>query len=326
MGTGIKICFFNHYHNGDCIATKQFVAELMEKLPATYSYAHSNHPKIIGDLCLTHTPIPPGVWPPTTEETTKFIERGDTFFINTWIGCYIPTFDSDNLNYVVERIITETDVQHEINWSSYYRAWSHIYSKINARYSLDLKLNPLVNHYFPTIDYAKFKYEGVDAFVANNKSKQLFLFSNGFALSGQCYKYDNMEEIIESVSLAFPYALILCTHRIPTSTNNIYFTQDIIAVDDGCDLNEISYLSTFCEAIVGRNSGPFLFTNTKENLNDRSKLFIVFDKIEGHCYPYELDMPCSFKFICDGDDLPNDLLSKLVCSLVAEHISAPTGE
>ena len=37
---------------------------------------------------------------------------------------------------------------------------------------------------------------------------------------------------------------------------------------------EISYISTFCDVIIGRASGPHCFTHTKENLLNTKKTFI----------------------------------------------------
>jgi hypothetical protein len=53
--------------------------------------------------------------------------------------------------------------------------------------------------------------------------------------------------------------------------------SDIIQ-QEGCDLNEISYLSTFCNMIIGRGSGPQTFSITKRNLNDPDKIFVFLTK------------------------------------------------
>jgi hypothetical protein len=77
--------------------------------------------------------------------------------------------------------------------------------------------------------------------------------------------------------------------------DNVVFTNDIIKSNE-CDLNEISYLSTFCDIIVGRNSGPFCFASTKNNLKDPNKTFYAFGNKETDCFVYEVDVECKFIF------------------------------
>jgi hypothetical protein len=70
---------------------------------------------------------------------------------------------------------------------------------------------------------------------------------------------------------------------------NIIFTDELILAEydttvlnswnkKRCDLNEISYLSKFCDIIVGKNSGPYIYCMTEENINDPNKTIIVFNK------------------------------------------------
>jgi hypothetical protein len=59
-------------------------------------------------------------------------------------------------------------------------------------------------------------------------------------------------------------------------TKNLYFTSDIINATNG-DLNENSFVSTFCNLIIGRSSGPYCFTQTSENYSDPNKTFLCFD-------------------------------------------------
>jgi hypothetical protein len=75
----------------------------------------------------------------------------------------------------------------------------------------------------------------------------------------------------------------------------VKYTGDIIKVENS-DLNEISYLSTFCDIIVGRSSGPFTFSNVKENIFDGNKAFLCFGEKETDCLPYFLDINCEFIF------------------------------
>jgi hypothetical protein len=65
------------------------------------------------------------------------------------------------------------------------------------------------------------------------------------------------------------------THRFDNYEDNIYPT-DIITLRDDFDLPEISYLSTFCSTLIGRNSGPHVFTQVKSNVMDENKKLLSF--------------------------------------------------
>ena len=45
-------------------------------------------------------------------------------------------------------------------------------------------------------------------------------------------------------------------------------------------MNEISYLSTKCDTIVGRGSGSYTFSLISENLLNESKKFVAFTNTE----------------------------------------------
>jgi hypothetical protein len=124
------------------------------------------------------------------------------------------------------------------------------------------------NNYYKTIN------KGVDDFVSKNQNKKI-LFCNGPCLSGQCEYIGDMKSIIVDLSQEYPNKIFIATHKFECSIDNIKFTDDIIQ-SNTTDLNEIAYLSSFCDIIIGRSSGPLCFCCNKENINDPSKTFYVF--------------------------------------------------
>jgi hypothetical protein len=57
------------------------------------------------------------------------------------------------------------------------------------------------------------------------------------------------------------------------------FASEIIKKENGSDLNEISYLSTKCNVIIGRASGPFTFAINRQNIEDPNKILLSFSKL-----------------------------------------------
>jgi hypothetical protein len=267
-----EICFFNHYHNGDLFHSKPFIKQIVETIDTKMYYAHSNNPIAIMDLDVEHITIP------TINNYQKFFDSEYVFYVNTWIGSYF----GNGVEYSGECTLRFS-----------YNMFRDIYDKLNEEFGCDLQLKP-IEEYFPYVDYSKFDCSKIDQFISTDDSKKA-LFSNGPCLSGQCHYSGDMAEIIETLATANPEITFIATHKFNTSAVNIKFTNDILNLNK-CDLNEISYLSTFCDIIVGRNSGPFCYSTTKENLNNPNKIFYAFGERETDCFIYGLDVECTFVF------------------------------
>jgi hypothetical protein len=290
-----SICFFNHYHNGDLFASKSFIKEIIEIIELKdlkFYYAHYNNPTVLSDLNLEYISMP------DIPQYVKFLETEDVFYINTWIGSY---FDNDKS---AEECCT-------LKFS--YDMFEKIYSELNKVFSLDLKLSSM-EEYFPSIDFSKFKTSHIDDYVKEDLNTKV-LFCNGPCLSGQCNYTGDMKDIIQSLSIKYPNITFISTQKFDTSLSNIKFTNDIIKVD-GCDLNEIGYLSTFCSIIVGRNSGPHCFTANSVNVNDPNKTFYAFGQDPRVCLYYNVDLNCNFVYeIFDSLQVIKNSIDELIFEL-----------
>jgi hypothetical protein len=267
-----KICFFNHKHNGDIFHSKSFVNEIVNSIDAEFSYAHSNHPNLLKDLKIEYEIIP------DISNSVRFLEDEDTLYVNTWIGSYFVEG---------EKYYGECTLRFS------YEMFSKIYDELNKRFNTNLKLSSIEN-YIPTIDYSKFDILNIENYIKTDTNKKI-LFCNGPCLSGQCRYYGDMNPIINSLAKKYQDITFIVTHKIDTDLKNIKFTNDIIKVSE-CDLNEIGYLSTFCDIIIGRNSGPFCFSTNTQNINNSNTIFYAFGEDITTCFLYEIDLSCSFIF------------------------------
>jgi hypothetical protein len=100
-----------------------------------------------------------------------------------------------------------------------------------------------------------------------------------------------MKQFLEPIAQEYPGINFICTNKFETSVSNVLFTDDIIKDDEvaevrapwenrqknNCDLQEISYLSEKVDAIVGKNSGPFVFCETKNNYMNPAKKFLSYN-------------------------------------------------
>lgn len=294
-----NIVFFNYAHRGDVFLSRPFVDQIMEEmkdLKINFFYSHYWGEYLLKDLNLQFISLDqiPKVQP-QNEHASNFI-HGETVYINTWIGKYFshskPRYGQCNLQSLYDLMYFE------------------IFDFIRKIFQINIQLKDILN-YFPSLNYSSFDIENVDNFIQIEKRKKI-LFCNGPALSGQCDYDGDMLEIIKDISEKYSDLCLITTHKIDTELENVKYTGDIIKLNSS-DLNEISYLSTFCDIIVGRSSGPFTFSNTKNNIFDKNKYFLCFGKRETDCLPYELDIDCNFIFQkFDKEDLLEDLTSTIV--------------
>ena len=108
------------------------------------------------------------------------------------------------------------------------------------------------------------------------------LFCNGLTKSNQTTysKINLMESAINTLALNNPEFTLICTHEITLleEIKNVYFTDDIFANVVGGDMNEIAYLSTFCDVIIGKSSGPHIYSHVKDNINRPCVFFTISDR------------------------------------------------
>ena len=108
-----------------------------------------------------------------------------------------------------------------------------------------------------------------------------------------------MGEIIKNLAQIHPDVSFVCTTKFSTEwfpyTSNIYFTDDIFAEVEGGDLNEIGFLSTKAELIVGKNSGPFMFSHVRENIANPNQAFLSLSHRPSDSYlMHVIGFPCRY--------------------------------
>jgi len=276
-----KLCFFNFFHNGDLIHSKPFVRETIKHLgKERVMYAHNKDSVVVADLDI------PVVRLEGISHKTKIINMNepDIMFVNTWIGSYFDGFKGEcTLNFNM-------------------KMWNVIYQDINTVFGKKMKLGPVEN-YLPYVDYAKFDLANVRSYIDSDSQKKI-LFCNGPAMSGQCEYNGDMEEIIIPLAVNHPEITFITTKELEKTPPNVKYTGNIIR-SERCDLNEIAYLSKYCSLIIGRNSGPFCFASTGENLNDPSKTFYAFGHQESDCFA--MGIPIKSNYIFEKYESPDQL-------------------
>lgn len=273
-----KICFYNRWHNGDVFSGKGYMQDLVRQLPEIeFFHSQVNKIKTMGDMPFTHIPIDRV---PVTD-SHRVTASEDTIYINTWVGGY-----QDFMN---------PGEQHA-NYPMLSRMWMYIYDRVEWYLERSLEKNLNIFHFIPTTDWSKFDIAPALQWLEGKD--RIALFCNGLAQSCQS-EIGLMEEIIRNLAQLNPDVSFVCTTKFSTEwfpyTANIHFTDDIFAGVQGGDLNEIAFLSTKAELIVGKNSGPFMFSHVRENIFNPNQAFLSLSHRPSDSYlMHIIGFPCRY--------------------------------
>lgn len=293
-----KIVFFNYAHKGDVFLSRAFVQHIMESFEAEFYYSHYWGEYLLKDLNLEYIPMdqmPKVQW--NNEHAHNFV-TDDTIYINTWIGKYASLITPGYCECTLKTL--------------YSLVYPEIFNFLSQQLNLTLQLKPIEYYLGCKIDYSHYNIASIDSFLETEKRKKV-LFCNGPSLSGQCNYTGDLSEIIDEVSDIHSDICFITTHNTELQKENVKYTGDIIINEDQ-DLNEISYLSRFCDFMIGRYSGPFIFTNAiVENIFDKNKKFLCFGETATDCHPYQMTFDSEFVFeqFSNLDDLKKTILEMI---------------
>lgn len=300
--------FYNMFRNGDLFLTREFAKSMMKQVPEfQWFYAHGNHSDSLKDLPSTYIPMPhhwevcmsnkcishdtsdllPSKKPLHEYEIVRCLSDKSPMYINTWAGCF----------YNVHFKPTTYP-----NMNEFLAIWNDIGARVGNVVNRKIQFSDDIINYFPTIDESQFDTNSANEFYKNLRNagyKNCVLFANGKSMSGQS-KLESMDNAIINLSKRFKRTAMIVTNPIHTTQDNIFFTQNIFNKE--FDLPEISLLSSFCNIIVGKNSGPFTYAHTKNNVLDRNKTFVSFSNLSRDNLLHEVSSLCNFMHSSTTDE------------------------
>ncbi|OHD23028.1 MAG: hypothetical protein A2Y38_23325 [Spirochaetes bacterium GWB1_59_5] len=275
----MNLTFFNHYGVGDLIESREFVKDWMKLCGVrTARYAHRPLPGFFADL--------PGIESVAITEAmdmrraltrtkgTDGTDGTDELWVNTWIGRDGRYVVNPGIGCTVEGLY-----------------WMH------NDLLKEAGLPPLprtVVEYIPTIDYTRIDLGNLHTWLDAHRGERLVLVCNGKTGSGQAENFD----LVEAIRLTGPQekTTYLFTEPIPDTphlTPDTFFFTDKLTQRDRrevgaygpCDFNALSYLSRFCDVIIGRCSGPQMAANVLPNWLDSTKTLVSFTHHQnGSCF------------------------------------------
>jgi hypothetical protein len=256
----MNIVFFNHFHNGDLHISREFIRKIIDKVlsidnSVKFSYAHSNDPCLLSDILnLNYIDLKSL----RLNQFENLNRVGDTVFINTWYAQQKHKY----MNI------------HGMTLDCLYEAFNDTCKSLWGFSLDDISSDP--SSFIPTIDYSKFEIQKSQNWLNNNPQKKIFV-SNGLALSGQAENF-LLTPIINELAKQYPQITFILSNKENCGTklsSNVIYSTNIIG-KSGSDLNENSFITTYCDVIIGRASGVFSYAWTQQNLLQRNIKFVCF--------------------------------------------------
>jgi hypothetical protein len=239
-----NINLYNHFHNGDIFYSRVLMQAFDSKFNINYYHSNLN---LFEDM----DNVSEFLYIPSEYSIHENFIHNNT--VNTWIG-------QNGFTHVH----TATP---GCSFENYFSLVKIILNHLN----IEIK-NP--EDYLPEINFEKLKdldiiYDKISSL--RKQYKKLILISSGPVHSAQSFNFD-FHQIMINICNQNPNVLILSTMDYGNMPENFINTSFITKKIP--DLLQISYISKFCDIIIGRASGPFCFCHTKENLLNPDKTFI----------------------------------------------------
>lgn len=258
-----KIIFFNHFHNGDIHASRGFVRQIINKIrqinPNTlFFYSHKNSSNLLLDIDGLN--FDPSLINNISNEHIGYQIINNDIYINTWYAQQHHKFMN----------------MYGITIDCLYAIFDDTCNKIFGFSLSDISTE--ISSFFPIIDYSKFDIHNAQAWLYSHPEKKIFV-ETGLALSGQAINFALTPIITNLAQKHLNITFILSNQENIKLPNNVICAAEIIKKQFGSDLNELSFLSNYCDVIIGRASGPFTFTLTQNNLFQRKTKFLCFSNL-----------------------------------------------
>lgn len=267
----MKLCFYNWFGNGDLFESREFVKDWM-RLCGVHRAAYAYQDRYKGIF----EDVPQLDWTPLTNQMNSqqgVFKMGDTLFVNTWIGRGWNGKETDTSSYVLNPGVGCV-------LENLYRMHNDLLREAGLG-----KLPRDIVEYIPTIDYTRVNLGRSQSFLEQCWHKNTVLICNGPTTSAQSVNHD-FSEVLDLL-LPSPHLRVIATQTVKTKYIYKYYTTDEITgrSNGGHDLNAISYLSRFCNVIVGRCSGPHMTAQVLENWMDSTKTLLCFTTTRnGACF------------------------------------------
>lgn len=311
-----KVFFYNHHQHGDLVLTRGIVNWIVNNFPsdAEFYYSSRKNPdsvyfndrvKVIGTDNIF-----------TSDHPKDYIERvlfekydlsdekniEDFIFLNLWIGSSFSFINKRN------RIIGANGFPVDFDAESIFEHCIELVYSLRLN-GLNLPYPRSIEDIIPKSNFNPKQKNNVDSFLNDIRSFKIkVLVCNGLVESAQSDNFSFKNHMIKLVDEFKDVAFIY-------TDNDGEFSLNEFCVNNYCELpnlNEIDYLSTYCDILITRRSGPGEIIQTYQNFFNKNKSILSFTYNEIN------------DFIFKGGrarlEWSNDFSKESLCNTIKKHI------
>jgi hypothetical protein len=292
------VTFINWHQYGDLYHLRGMLSWIVRHLQETdieCNFLHNcdNLPQLVDGVSFSHF-RPHHNREEIFSHTYTGVRGVHELIINTWIASYpnfCGTFDCINATTLHEQAI-------------------YIINIINFTYGINIP-HPEVVDIIPTTPTNLPNISAVGELLKlTKKYKKRVLLCNGPVHSSQTPQFSIAEKIKTVVNEHKDCAFIYTEKDPAIQLDNEFVIDDIIPRNN---LNEIIYISTFCDVLVSRMSGPGCAICTRENFFNQDVSFICLTDNQNLAHWYK-NGTCKY-------DWTNDYSDKSIIEIIKKHLS-----
>lgn len=296
-----KIKFFSDNHHGDVFFSRPFVAQIIQNnfdKIQSFEFYSKCHEDLILDI--------PNLISKKFEDDEylnnlilnyqiqdeDYLVHGDTIYVNTWAA-------RKGLMYVGHNLCNFT-------FDGFYNSYLNLINNFNFKFPE--KKQEFFKNDFNYSCFKQDRFEKINEIMNDLKNKNKILICNNGFFSNQSYEYDFDKLINKNMNQDSFIFLTNYSDKI-NKRENVFFVSDVTGgevfesnvfwkIKDKSDLVEISYISEFCNFIIGRDSGPAEVTKNYKNITSQEKTFISLCK-------HDINVPWYSNNICNYNRFSN---------------------
>lgn len=246
-----KLVFYNPCQNGDVHVSRTYIQDFINKskdFDIYYAYKQriTKSDFILHDILRLKKEIIDDEKIYDWRDSTIF-EQDNVVYVNTWYGQkageYFRRVNLSNCSFhVLYEIFKDVYKHFGLNLEDFY-------------------------YYLPKVNYENVTVDD-SLFDEIKKFRKTVLICSNDVVSGQAPNF-SFDVTSRNLAINFPDVLFLSTEDTTRNYDNLINIKKL-------NLNQISYISSFSDVIVGRSSGPYTFSITHDNILDEKKIFVCF--------------------------------------------------
>lgn len=285
----MEIVFYNQHQNGDIILSRQGVRWIVEHSPKNidFTYIHNKDPKsVFIHERIKHFKPPMSIHCVDMQNAEHFFKsngfNSEALWVSSWLGSIKGTrvvIDQDGRE---RYLLPDKNGNYIINQS--YEVWDNLETQmmlckqnidqINAFFALNFSTHKIP---YPEENDLLIKWNSnppnleATKHLLNNDFKLRVLICNSDTISQQRPNFIYEEFLSDTIKQYPNVAFYFTDKKYGLDLPNVFYINDHLEFPN---LNEIEYLSAFCDVIITSLSGPGCMIINDKVMNDPTKTLI----------------------------------------------------